>query len=72
VEIILDEFRSGKRDVTEFWIQAGDQFIHIRYFALRDDQGDYKGCIEVSQNATHIRALEGENRLLDDAPGYAD
>jgi len=72
VEIILDEFRSGKRDVTEFWIQTGDQFVHIRYFALRDDQGDYKGCIEVSQNATHIRALEGEKRLLDDAPGYAD
>jgi hypothetical protein len=72
VEIILDEFRSGKRNVAEFWIQAGDQFIHIRYFALRNEQGEYKGCIEVSQNATHIRALEGEKRLLDDAPGYAD
>ena len=70
VTIILDDFRAGKRDLAEFWIQMGDQFIHIRYFALHDAQGAYKGCIEVSQNATHIRALEGERRLLDDAPGY--
>jgi DUF438 domain-containing protein len=70
VEIILDDFRSGKRDVAEFWIEAGDKFIHIRYFALHDKEGNYQGCIEVSQNVTHIRALEGEKRLLDDAPGY--
>ena len=70
VTIILDDFRSGKRDLAEFWIQMGGQFIHIRYFALHDAQGAYKGCIEVSQNVTHIRALEGERRLLDDAPGY--
>ncbi|MBW6467419.1 MAG: DUF438 domain-containing protein [Brevefilum sp.] len=70
VTIILDDFRAGKRDLAEFWIQMGGQFIHIRYFALHDAQGAYKGCIEVSQNVTHIRALEGERRLLDDAPGY--
>ena len=72
VQIILDDFRSGKRDVAEFWIQAGDHFIHIRYFALHDAEGQYQGCIEVSQDVTHIRALEGEKRLLDDAPGYSD
>jgi len=72
VEIILDDFHAGKRDLAEFWIQADDQFIHIRYFALRDKDNHYKGCIEVSQNVTHIRALEGEKRLLDDAPGYAE
>lgn len=44
----------------------GEQFIHIRYFALRDSEENDKGCIEVSQNVTHIRALEGEKRLLDD------
>lgn len=70
VTIILDDFRAGKRDVAEFWIQMGGQFIHIRYFALHNAQGAYRGCIEVSQNVTHIRALEGEQRLLDDAPGY--
>jgi DUF438 domain-containing protein len=72
VEIILEDFRAGKRDVAEFWIQGGGQFIHIRYFALHDAQGAYKGCIEVSQNVTHIRELEGEKRLLDDTPGYED
>jgi hypothetical protein len=70
VTIILEDFRAKKRDVAEFWIQMGGQFIHIRYFALHDAQGIYKGCIEVSQNVTAIRALEGERRLLDDAPGY--
>jgi hypothetical protein len=70
VTIILDDFRAGKRDVAEFWIQMGGQFIHIRYFALHNAAGQYKGCIEVSQNVTHIRELEGEQRLLDDAPGY--
>ncbi len=72
VEIILEDFRSGKRDVAEFWIQAGGHFIHIRYFALHDAEGSYRGCIEVSQDVTHIRELKGEQRLLDDASGYAD
>lgn len=72
VEIILDDFRAGKRDVAEFWIQMGDKFIHIRYFALRDAQGAYRGCIEVSQEISHLRELQGEKRLLDDAPGYTN
>lgn len=72
VQIILDEFRSGKRDVAEFWIQVGEAFVHIRYFALRDEGGAYRGCIEVSQEVSHIRSLQGEKRLLDDAPGYTE
>lgn len=72
VQIILDDFRSAKRDVAEFWIQAGEAFVHIRYFALRNESGTYRGCIEVSQEVSHIRALQGEKRLLDDAPGYND
>ena len=72
VQIILDDFRAGERDVAEFWIQAGEAFVHIRYFALRDENGAYRGCIEVSQEVSHIRALQGEKRLLDDVPGYTD
>ena len=72
VQIILDDFRAGKRDVAEFWIQAGEAFVHIRYFALRDENDAYRGCIEVSQEVSHIRALQGEKRLLDDVPGYTD
>ncbi|NMD26375.1 MAG: DUF438 domain-containing protein, partial [Chloroflexi bacterium] len=66
VQQIVDDFRAGKRDVAEFWIQMGPKFVHIRYFALRDTQGAYKGVIEVTQDVSSIRALEGERRLLDD------
>lgn len=66
VQRILDDFRAGVRDVAEFWIQMGGKFIHIRYFALHDAGGEYKGTLEVSQDLTHVRSLEGERRLLDD------
>ena len=67
VQKIVEDFRAGKRDVAEFWIQMMGKFIHIRYFALRDAAGNYRGTIEVSQDVAPIRALEGEKRLLDDA-----
>jgi DUF438 domain-containing protein len=66
VEKILEAFKNGKRDSAEFWIQLGGKFILIKYFALRDGNGYYKGCLEVSQDVTNIRQLEGEKRLLDD------
>jgi len=66
VQRILDDFRAGRRDVAEFWIQMRGKFIHIRYFAVRDEKGEYQGTLEVSQDVTHIRALEGERRLLEE------
>ncbi|MDO9547249.1 MAG: DUF438 domain-containing protein [Pelolinea sp.] len=66
VQKIVDDFRAGTRDTAEFWIQMNDMFIHIRYFALHDANGAYKGTLEVSQDLTHLRGLEGEKRLLDD------
>ncbi|NPA59086.1 MAG: DUF438 domain-containing protein [Epsilonproteobacteria bacterium] len=65
VLMILREFKAGRRDEAEFWITFKGKFIHIRYFAIRDDEGTYKGVIEVSQDVTHIRGLEGQQRLLD-------
>jgi len=65
VNQILDAFKAGKRDVAEFWIQMSGRFLHIRYFAIRDEKGKYRGCLEVSQDLTPLRALEGEKRLLD-------
>lgn len=65
VHKIIEEFKAGKRDVADFWIKSGEAFIYIRYFALRDEDGAYRGVIEVTQNVTAIRALEGEKRLLD-------
>jgi len=66
VQKILDDFKAGTRDTAEFWIQMNGMFIHIRYFALHDANGNYKGTLEVSQDLTHLRALEGEKRLLND------
>jgi DUF438 domain-containing protein len=65
VEKILEEFKSGRKDVAEFWIQLQGKFLHIRYFAVRDGGGAYRGTLEVSQDVTGIRSLEGERRLLD-------
>lgn len=64
VEKILEDFRSGKANCAPFWIQLGDKFIHIEYVALRDADGNYLGTLEVSQDLTEKRALEGEQRLL--------
>ena len=64
VERIIDDFRSGRQNVAEFWIELKGRFIHIRYFALRDENGKYLGTLEVTQDATDIRALTGERRLL--------
>jgi len=65
VQEILDAFREGTRDTADFWIRMGGKFIYIRYFAIRDAGGKYEGCLEVSQDVTGIRELEGEKRLLD-------
>ncbi|MGC8786719.1 MAG: DUF438 domain-containing protein [Anaerolineae bacterium] len=67
VNRILDDFKQGKRDVAEFWIQMKGKFVHIRYFAVRDENGAYVGTIEVTQDITRIRGLTGERRLLEDA-----
>ena len=65
VNQILDDFRSGRRDVAEFWIQRGGRFIHIRYFPVRNRGGEYLGVLEVTQDIAGIKKLEGEKRLLD-------
>ena len=65
VNNILDAFKSGARDKAEFWIELGGRFIYIRYFAVRDIKGYYRGTLEVSQDLTEIRKLEGQRRLLD-------
>ncbi len=61
---IISAFRSGERDVAEFWIQLKGQFIHIRFFALRDKENKYKGVLEIMQEVSEIRALEGNRTLL--------
>jgi uncharacterized protein len=62
---IIESFKRKEKNVAEFWINLAGKLVHIRYFALYDDEGKYKGVLEVSQDATGIRALAGERRLLD-------
>ena len=64
VQKILGDFRSGERNGAEFWINFRGKFVHIRYFAVRDTEGKYLGTLEVTQDLTHLRSLEGERRLL--------
>lgn len=70
VDRILSDFREGRHDVAEFWINFRGRFVHIRYFAVRDRERRYLGTLEVTQDITRIRELQGERRLLqyDEAP----
>ena len=64
VDKILEDFRSGRETRAPFWINMGGRMIHIEYFALHNDEGEYLGTLEVSQDLTGYRALEGEQRIL--------
>ncbi len=65
VKRILEGFKKGALDKAEFWINLGGKLIFIRYFPVHDREGKYLGCLEVSQDITNIRNIEGEKRLLD-------
>lgn len=62
---ILEEFRKGTQNESSFWINYKERLIYIRYFAVRDANKNYKGVIEMSQDITDIKKIEGEKRLLD-------
>lgn len=64
IDQILNEFKSGKRDYAQFWLNVKGRKIHIRYLAVRDNNGRYLGCVGVDQDITDIQQLEGEKRLL--------
>lgn len=64
VNKIIEDFKSGKADSAPFWIQMQGKFIHIEYFALRNDIGEYLGTLEVSQDLTEKRNLSEEQRIL--------
>ncbi|MEC0171707.1 DUF438 domain-containing protein [Paenibacillus graminis] len=64
VEKLLADFKAGRKDAEDFWIAIKDKFIYIRYFAVRDEAGQYMGTLEFTQNIAPIRALEGQKRIL--------
>lgn len=64
VKEIVEKFKKGEQDFAEFWINKPELFLHITYTAVRDDQGKFKGILEMMQDCTHIRNLEGSQTLL--------
>lgn len=70
VELIISEMKEGRRDKARFWIDlpigknGEKEKVLIEYYALRDKEGNYLGCLESSQNISQIQKLEGQKRLL--------
>ncbi len=66
VEKILEDFKAGKKDHEDFWLPIHGKYIFIRYFAIRDEKGEYIGTLEVTQDIAPIQKIEGEKRLVSD------
>ncbi|SJZ89962.1 DUF438 domain-containing protein [Selenihalanaerobacter shriftii] len=64
VEEIIKAFRTGEQDEAEFWLEMDGKFIYIIYTVVRDEAGNFRGVLEMMQDVTHIRSLEGNQRLL--------
>lgn len=67
VRQIIDSFKAGQRKSADFWLPIGDKLVLIRYFPVRNAEGNYLGTLEVTQDIAKIKKIEGERRLLDDA-----
>jgi len=64
VNQIVKDFKSGKQDRARFWINLHGRMVYIVYYAVRNDAGEYLGTLEITQDLTEVRELEGERRLL--------
>ena len=64
VEKLVEDFKTGKKDSESFWIKMGGKYVYIRYFAIRDENGDYVGTMEVTQDIQPIQEISGEKRLV--------
>ena len=64
VEKLLEDFKAGTKDSEDFWIPFKDMYVYIRYFAVRDEKGLYRGTLEFTQNIKPIQAITGQKRIL--------
>ncbi|MDO4912875.1 MAG: DUF438 domain-containing protein [Lactobacillus sp.] len=62
VKKIIEDLRSGRKDLVESWIKFKKKFIYIRYYALRDKNNQFCGTLEICEDVTRIRELSGTNR----------
>ena len=70
VESIIADLRSGKKDHEDFWLRMGDKYVYIRYFAVRNDAGEFLGVMEVTQDIAPLQAISGEKDWLNKAINY--
>jgi DUF438 domain-containing protein len=66
VEKIVEDFKSGKKDHEDFWIKMAGKYVLIRYYAIRNEQGEYLGVLELTQDIKPIQEIVGEKRLMDE------
>jgi DUF438 domain-containing protein len=64
VDKIIDDFKSGREDAAKFWINFKGMFVHIAYYAIRNNKGEYLGTAEITQDIAELKNTEGERRLL--------
>ena len=64
IDEMIAKFKSGEKDFAESWIEHEGMLVHIIYFAIRDDGGNYSGIMEWVQDIRHVRGLEGEQKGL--------
>jgi len=64
VESVVAELQSGAKEHEDFWISMGERFVLIRYYAVRGENGEYLGTLEVTQDIAPIQAIKGEKRLM--------
>ena len=64
VEQVISDFKSGKEERAVFWLEMKGIFVHIEYYALRDEFNKYLGTLEVVQDITELKKIKGEQRLL--------
>jgi DUF438 domain-containing protein len=67
VEKIVEELKAGKKDNEDFWIKMGGKYVHIRYYAVRNDKGEFLGVMETTQDIAPIQEITGEKRLLSES-----
>lgn len=66
VEQIVADLKSGKKEHEDFWIRMGERYVYIRYYAVRNERGEYLGTMEVTQDIAPVQSIQGEKRLVTD------
>jgi DUF438 domain-containing protein len=64
VRQIVTGFKERTMDHAEFWINFKNDKILIRYYPVYNENDEYMGVLEVTQEIGAIQKIEGEKRLI--------